>query len=166
MKRVGIFPGSFDPFTLGHLATVRQGLRLVDELVVAVMTNTGKHPLFTADERVAQIRVATAGLPGVRVVAAPHLLTVDFAEQLGASVIIRGLRDASDYTFENSIAVANAKLAPDITTVLLPADTQNVGTSSSIVKEIASFGGDVTPFVPVNVAAALHAKFGDAHDEA
>ncbi|WP_127849635.1 pantetheine-phosphate adenylyltransferase [Lacticaseibacillus hulanensis] len=161
MTRIGIFPGSFDPFTLGHLATVRQGLRLVDELVVAVMTNTGKTSLFTAEERVAQIKVATADLTGVRVVAAPQMLTVAFAKQVGAQVIIRGLRDAADYTFENSIAVANAKMAPDITTVLLPADANNVGTSSSIVKEIAAFGGDLTPFVPANVSAALRQKFGD-----
>ncbi len=162
MTKTAIFPGSFDPFTLGHLATVRQGLRLVDDLIVAVMTNTGKTPLFTAEERVAQIQLATAGMTGVRVVAAPHLLTVDFAKSVHADVIIRGLRDAGDYTFENAIAVANAKLAPEITTVLLPAEPDNVGTSSSIVKEIASFGGDVTHFVPDNIATDLKQKFGDA----
>ncbi|KRM55948.1 pantetheine-phosphate adenylyltransferase [Lacticaseibacillus sharpeae] len=161
MKRIGIFPGSFDPFTLGHLATVRQGLRLVDELVIAVMTNTEKKALFTATERVAQIEQATAGMPGVRVVAAPRSLTIDFARSMGANVIIRGLRDTSDYTFESAIAVANAKMAPEITTVLLPAEPNNVGTSSSIVKEIAAFGGDLTPFVPQNIVLALQAKLGD-----
>ncbi len=164
MRKVAIFPGSFDPFTNGHLETVRRAAGLFDDLIVAVMTNTNKRALFTPAERVALIEDCLVGLPNVHVQAHAAALTVDLARELGAQYIVRGLRNASDYTFETEIAHANAKMAPEITTILLPARGSEVGISSSVVKEIASFGGDLSDFVPAGVARALEAKFGGAHE--
>ncbi|WDF83829.1 pantetheine-phosphate adenylyltransferase [Lacticaseibacillus pabuli] len=158
-----IFPGSFDPFTNGHLATVERASKMFDHVIITVMTNTSKQALFSADERAALITEVVAGLDNVSVLAGASELTVELAQRLGASFIVRGLRNASDYTFENEIALANAKLRPNIQTVLLPARATESGISSSIVKEIASFGGDVSQFVPRPVAQALEAKFGDAY---
>ena len=158
-----IFPGSFDPFTNGHLATVQRASKMFDHVIITVMTNTSKQALFTADERADLITEVVAGLDNVSVLAGANELTVDLAKRLGAPFIVRGLRNASDYTFENEIALANAKLQPDIETILLPARANESGISSSIVKEIASFGGDVSQFVPRPVAVALEAKFGDTY---
>lgn len=164
MPKIAIFPGSFDPFTKGHLATVARSADLFDEVIVTVMTNTSKKALFTPEERVALIAEATADLANVSVQAHAGALTVDIAHELNAQYIVRGLRNASDYTFENEIALANAKLAPDIVTVLLPTRAEQQGIASSIVKEVATFGGDVTAFVTPNVAAALRKKMGAAHE--
>lgn len=163
MAKVAIFPGSFDPFTRGHLATVARSAQLFDHVIVTVMTNTSKRALFTPDERVALITDATADLSNVSVQAHADALTVDIARQLGAQFIVRGLRNASDYTFENEIALANAKLAPDIVTVLLPTRAEQQGIASSIVKEVAAFNGDIDDFVTPNVAAALRQKMEAAH---
>jgi pantetheine-phosphate adenylyltransferase len=165
MAKIAIFPGSFDPFTKGHLATVARSADLFDEVIVTVMTNTSKQALFTPAERVALIADATADLPNVSVQAHAGALTVDIARELHAGFIVRGLRNASDYTFENEIALANAKLAPEIVTVLLPTRAPEQGIASSIVKEVATFGGDVTNFVTPNVAAALRQKMEAANDQ-
>jgi pantetheine-phosphate adenylyltransferase len=158
--KVAIFPGSFDPFTNGHLDTVRRASTMFDRVVVAVMTNTSKRPLFSADEKTALIQTAVAQLANVSVVAQPAALTVDFACQLHAQFIVRGLRNVQDFSYENDIAAVNARLAPDIQTVLLPAKADYAAISSSIIKEVASFGGDVSTMVPANVAAALRDKLG------
>jgi pantetheine-phosphate adenylyltransferase len=165
MAKIAIFPGSFDPFTKGHLATVARSAELFDQLIVTVMTNTSKQALFTPSERVALIQDATAEWGNVSVQAHAGALTVDIAHELHAQYIVRGLRNAADYTFENEIALANAKLAPDIVTVLLPTRAEQQGIASSIVKEVATFGGDVTQFVTPNVALALRKKMGAANDK-
>lgn len=164
MGKVAIFPGSFDPVTLGHLATIRRASGMFDRLIVTVMTNTNKQALFSPEERVALIEAAISDLPNVVVQAHAAALTIDIARRLNADYIVRGLRNASDYTFESEIAQANAKLAPEITTVLLPARGDELGIASSIVKEIASFGGDVSKFVPADVAKALAARLDASHD--
>lgn len=164
MGTIAIFPGSFDPFTRGHLATVTRASGMFDQLIITVMTNTSKSALFTPDERVTLIEAAVSDLPNVTVQAHAAALTVDIAHQLNATYIVRGLRNASDYTFESEIAQANAKLAPEVVTVLLPARGEELGIASSIVKEIAKFGGDVRSFVTDNVADALVAKLEHPHD--
>ncbi|KRM88007.1 pantetheine-phosphate adenylyltransferase [Lacticaseibacillus thailandensis] len=159
-ERIAIFPGSFDPFTNGHLDTVRRASAIFDRVVVAVMTNTSKQPLFSASEKTALIAGALVGLPNVSVVAQSAALTVDFARHLHAQFIVRGLRNVQDFSYENDIAAVNARLAPDIQTVLLPAKPEYAAISSSIIKEVAAFGGDVSTMVPANVARALQQKLG------
>ncbi|WP_125703194.1 pantetheine-phosphate adenylyltransferase [Lacticaseibacillus daqingensis] len=159
MAKIALFPGSFDPFTNGHLDTVTRASRLFDEVVIAAMTNTSKQSLFNAAEKQALIEAAVAPLPNVRVVAQPAMLTVDYARQIGATALIRGVRNTADYNYESGIADMNANLAPAIETVLLFGDKRYRFISSSLIKEVASFGGDVSALVPANVAEALAAKF-------
>lgn len=161
-----IFPGSFDPFTNGHLDTVTRAAKMFDKVVVAVMTNTSKHPLFSAAEKVALIQEATAGLANVDVVASPSMLTVRFAKQIGATVLVRGVRSGKDLDYEQDIAEMNQVLSPQLETVLLLADKRYRFLSSSLIKEVATFGGDVSSLLPANVNAAVMAKLGDAHEQA
>lgn len=165
MAKIAVYPGSFDPFTNGHLDIVQRASALFDEVVVAALTNTSKSPLFTSAEKLALIQQAVAALPNVRVVALPHALTVDFAQQLGAQYMVRGLRSSADFTYEADIATLNAQLAPAVQTVFLLASPAYRSLSSSMVKEVASFQADVSALVPAGIAAALKAKFagnGDA----
>ncbi|MFD1432586.1 pantetheine-phosphate adenylyltransferase [Lacticaseibacillus yichunensis] len=165
MTKIAIFPGSFDPFTNGHLDTVTKASQLFDKVVVAVMTNTNKNAVFSGAEKVAMIEAATAGLANVEVYEQPHMLTVAFAKQSGAQYMVRGVRNTADLNYENDIAAMNQTLASDIQTVLLPADPKWRFLSSSLIREVASFGGDVATLVPANVNAALKAHFGgDRHD--
>ena len=161
-----IFPGSFDPFTNGHLDTVTRAAKMFDTVVVAVMTNTSKRPLFTGAEKVALIKAATADLANVEVVAAPSMLTVKFAQQLGATVLVRGVRSGKDLDYEQDRAEMNQVLSPQLETVLLLADKRYRFLSSSLIKEVATFGGDVSSLLPANVNAAVMAKLGDAHEQA
>ncbi|MFD1392933.1 pantetheine-phosphate adenylyltransferase [Lacticaseibacillus jixianensis] len=161
-----IFPGSFDPFTNGHLDTVARAAKMFDTVVVAVMTNTAKRPLFTAAEKLALIKGATAGLANVDVVAAPAMLTVKFAQQIGATVLVRGVRSGKDLDYEQDIAEMNQVLSPQLETVLLLADKRYRFLSSSLIKEVATFGGDVSSLLPANVNAAIGAKLGDVHEQA
>ncbi|WP_407891367.1 pantetheine-phosphate adenylyltransferase [Lacticaseibacillus sp. N501-2] len=164
MSRKAIFPGSFDPFTNGHLDTVKRAAALFDEVTIACMTNSNKHPLFGADEKQALIKAAVADLPNVNVVALPHQLTVAFAQSLGATYMVRGLRSSRDFDYEADVATINTQLAPQVETVFLLADPKYRNLSSSMVKEVASFGADVSQMVPANIAAALRQKLGgDAH---
>ncbi|EKQ00058.1 methyltransferase/phosphopantetheine adenylyltransferase [Lacticaseibacillus paracasei] len=162
-KKIAVFPGSFDPFTNGHLDTVKRASRLFDEVVVAAMTNTSKKPLFSSEEKLALISESTAGLPNVKAMAAPKRLTVEFARSIGARFMIRGIRNVADFGYEADIATVNHDLDPEIETVFLLADKQYDALSSTIIKEVAAFGGDVHRFVPAPVEAALYAKLGDAH---
>lgn len=160
-----IFPGSFDPFTNGHLDTVTRAAKLFDQVVIAVMTNTSKRPLFTGAEKVALIKAATADLPNVEVVQPPAMLTVAYAKQIGATVLVRGVRSGKDLDYEQDIAEMNHALAPQLETVLLLADKRYRFLSSSLIKEVATFGGDVSGFLPANVNAAVMAKLGDTHEK-
>jgi pantetheine-phosphate adenylyltransferase len=156
---VAVYPGSFDPITNGHLDIVERAANVFDTLIVAVLANPKKAPLLTVDERMAVIREALsdAGAPagGTVEVAAFDGLTVDFARQHGASAIVRGLRAISDFETEMQLAHNNRALAPAIDTVFFMTSAENSYVSSSLVKEIASFGGDVSRMVPAAARAAL-----------
>ena len=156
-KKIAVFPGSFDPFTNGHLDTVLRASRLFDEVVVAAMTNTSKRALFSSDEKLALIEASTADIANVKAVAAPRRLTVEFARSIGARFIIRGIRNVAD------IATVNHDLDQEIETVFLLADKQYDALSSTIIKEVAAFGGDIHRFVPAPVEKALYAKLGESH---
>ena len=161
-KRIGVYPGTFDPITLGHLDIVRRGLKLVDKLIIGVTTNPSKTGLFSAGERVAQIVRETKGLAGksgaeIEVVAFDQLL-MDFAVGQNADIIIRGLRAVSDFEYEFQMAGMNAALNPNVETVFLMADARLQSIASRLVKEIAVYGGDITPFVPAAIATEVTAK--------
>lgn len=164
MAKIALFPGSFDPMTNGHLDTVQRASQLFDKVIVAVMTNTAKKPLFSSDERVALIEAATADLPNVSVVAQAGKLTVDFAHEMDAKFIIRGLRNANDLAYEADIARVNAVLDQSIETVFLLADPAYLSVSSSMIKEVATFGGDVSALVPPAVVQALKQRLGGNHE--
>lgn len=159
MKIIALYPGTFDPITNGHTDLVRRAAHLFGEVVVAVASNPKKKPLFTQDERVQLARTVLADVPGVRVVGFDTLL-VDFARELGARVLLRGLRAVSDFEFEFQMAGMNRRLAPDVETVFMTPAEQETFISASLVKEIAGLGGDVSGFVDSRVVAALKKKLG------
>jgi pantetheine-phosphate adenylyltransferase len=153
-----LYPGSFDPLTLGHLDLIERGVRLFDGLVVAVLQNPAKQPCFPLEKRLEQIRAATADLEGVEVSSFDGL-TVDVARRCGAAVILRGLRALSDFEFELQIAHTNKSLSPQMETLFLATAVHHSFLSSSVVKEVARFGGDVSHMVPPGVAADLARLF-------
>ena len=156
--RRAIYPGSFDPFTNGHLDVVQRAAKLFDEVVVAVANNEAKHPLFSQEERLQMVRTAVAKMPNVKADAFDGLL-VDYVARKKARAIVRGLRAISDFEFEFQLALMNRKLDENIETIfMMPKDTYTF-IRSRIVKEIAHLGGDVRQFVPANVQAALKQKF-------
>ena len=156
--RRAVCPGSFDPPTFGHLDIVRRASGLFDEVVVAVGTKVSKNRLFGADERIAMMQRACADLPNVSVEAFAGLVTTFCAER-GATAIVKGLRAASDFDYELQMAQMNASLA-DVETVFVPTSPERGFVSSSLVKEVAGFGGDVSAFVPPFVHDALQARLG------
>jgi pantetheine-phosphate adenylyltransferase len=159
MTRRGLYPGSFDPFTNGHLDVVRRAARLFDELIVAVAANPEKRaPLFTPDERLEMIRETLADLPGVTVTTYRGL-TVDFARSRGVTALVKGLRQASDFEAELQQALMNRELAPEVETIFLMSGFAQIFVSSSILKDVASHGRDITSFVPPLVAMRLEEKF-------
>ena len=153
--RVALYPGSFDPLTRGHEDLIRRSLVLADRVVVAIAVNINKTPLFTTDERLAFIREAMRDEPRVEVQAFSGLL-VDFARTIGATINVRGVRVVNDFESESQMAHMNRKLYPSLETVFL---TPSTDTSSSLVREVARFGGDVSPFVHPVVARALADRF-------
>ena len=161
--RTGLYPGSFDPVTFGHVDIVRRARHLVDKLVIAIGTHHDKHPLFTAEERV---KLASAVLKpvakkiGLKLeVTTYDKLTVAAARDAGATVVIRGLRDAGDFDYEMQMAGMNTALAPEIETVFLASSPETRHIAASLVRQIAAMGGDVSTFVPPIVATALKRKF-------
>lgn len=148
MKRA-IFPGSFDPFTIGHDDIVRRGLRLFDEIVIGIGRNSTKHETFPIDERLEAIRRIYADEPRVRV-AVYDCLTVDFAHQVDAHFILRGIRSVSDFEYERSMAEANKQLA-DIETIILYTSPEYAHVSSTLVRDLYSYGRDITPFIPNHI---------------
>ena len=156
-----LYPGSFDPLTLGHLDVIERGANLFDNLVVAVLRNPSKNPCFSVEERLQQIEAATQHLSNVRV-AAFDGLTVDFAQNCGAGVILRGLRALSDFEYELQIAHTNKSLAPGLETLFLATATAHSFLSSSVVKEVARFGGSVGHMVPTGVAEDLSRLFNQS----
>jgi pantetheine-phosphate adenylyltransferase len=155
---IGVYPGTFDPITLGHADIIRRGAHLVDRLVVGVTTNPSKEPMFTVAERLDMVRREVANLaPNVDVVEFDSLL-MDFAEAQGASLILRGLRAVADFEYEFQMAGMNQQLNDEIETVFLMADVALQPIASRLVKEIARYGGDIGKFVPPAVAADVKAK--------
>ncbi|GGI87540.1 phosphopantetheine adenylyltransferase [Polymorphobacter multimanifer] len=157
MARIGVYPGTFDPVTLGHMDIIRRGAKLVDRLVIGVATNPSKSPMFTLEERKAQILRETADIPGVEVVAFDALL-MTFAERQGASMIVRGLRAVADFEYEFQMAGMNQQLNNAIETVFLMADVALQPIASRLVKEIAIYGGEIGKFVSPAVAAEVRAR--------
>lgn len=157
MKRA-IYPGSFDPVTLGHLDIIRRSAALVDELIIGILVNKGKTPMFTQQERLEMLLETTKGIPNVTVKTFDGM-TVDFARQNNAKMIIRGLRAVTDYEVEMQIAQTNRNIHPDIETVFLATSLEYAFLSSTIVKEVASYHSDVSNFVPSCVQKKLEEKF-------
>jgi pantetheine-phosphate adenylyltransferase len=159
--RTAIYPGSFDPLTNGHLDVLERAAKLFDRVIVAVALSESKNPLFTLEERVALMKPAVARMKNVKAGVFDGLL-VEYAHKQKAQAIVRGLRAVSDFEFEFQMALMNRKLAKDIETIfMMPKETYTF-ISSRIVKEIARMGGDVSPFVPPHVAAALKKKLKTA----
>jgi len=158
MEKVGVYPGSFDPVTFGHIDIIERASKLVDRLVVGVLVNSEKTPLFSDIERVNMIKEAVKNLPNVEVVCFDGL-TVNFAREKGAVCIIRGLRAVTDFEYELQIAQLNRVQNPDIETIFLLTNLKYSYLSSTFSKEVASYGGDISSFVPENVKRELIKKF-------
>jgi len=155
--RSAVYPGSFDPFTNGHLDIVERALKIADNLTIAVLKNTSKKSLFTPDERVDIIREVLAGYKQVKVETFEGLM-VDFCRQRNIQLVIRGLRAVSDFDYEHAIFLMNKKLLPDLETLFLMAGSDNSFISSTIVKEVAHFGGNISDQVPPIVLERMKAK--------
>ena len=161
MKRIALYPGTFDPMTNGHLDIIRRAMRLCDKLVIGVAINRDKGPLFSLEERTEMVISALSDMDSdcqVEVVPFEGLL-MHFVESVGASVIIRGLRAVSDFEYEFQMVGMNRKLNPEVETVFLMSDVQNQAIASRLVKEIARLGGDVSSFVTPSVKKRLEDKF-------
>ena len=159
MDKVGLYSGTFDPVTNGHLDVIERGYELFDRLYITVAQNINKKTLFTVEERVEMLKCATAHLPNVEVMVCSDKLVVDFVKEVGAKTILRGLRAVTDFEYEFQIATTNKRLAPEIETVFLMTKAENMFLSSSTTKEVARFGGDVSSFVPDFVKDALEEKY-------
>ena len=159
---IAIYPGSFDPVTRGHLDIIKRAARINDRLIVAVLINSAKHPLFTIDERVALLQECCKDLPNVTVESFDGL-TVEFARRRHATVMVRGLRAVTDFENEIQLAQTNYALMPGIETVFLAPNIRWSYLSSTVVKEAARYGSDISKFVTPNVEAAVKAKFAALH---
>lgn len=152
--KVALFPGTFDPLTLGHLDLIKRGSALFDQLAIAVMTNESKHPLFSVDERVQQVKEAVSGLANVSVITAEGL-SVDLMNRIGADYLMRGLRNANDFQYERDIAAMNNYLDDQCETIFFLAKPEYQHLSSSLLKEVTSAGGDISAYLPANINEAL-----------
>ena len=163
MRRLAVYPGSFDPPTLGHLDVIERAAQLFEELVVAVGTNPAKDPFLSVEARVEGLRLCTQGMSNVKAAAFPGLLA-DFVQSLGADAIVRGLRTSADFEFEFHMATANRNLVHDLETVFLMSRPEHSYLSSSIVREVATLGGDYSAMVPKQmrpiIAQAISARNG------
>lgn len=158
MNRAAIYPGTFDPITLGHLDVIERAARIFPRLVVAVAASTRKETLFSLEERCQLVKEAVRALPNVEVEPFEGLL-VDYARSKGIRILVRGLRAFSDFEFEFQMALSNRKMAPDIETLFLMPKEDYSYVSSSTVREIAQFGGDVSQFVPPHIVQAIRSKY-------
>ena len=151
---VAVCPGSFDPVTVGHLDIIKRAAGMFSKVIVVVMTNSSKHPCFTADERISMIRSVVSDIPNVEVDTYDGLLA-DYAKKVNAGAIVKGLRAMSDFEYEFQMALTNKKLNPYVETVFLTTQAENMYLSSSMVKEIASMGGDIKDFVPAEILETI-----------
>lgn len=152
--KIGIYPGSFDPVTRGHLDIIQRAEKLFDRLIVAVMVNPNKNSTFTVAERVNLLKRATAGLDHVEIESFDGLLA-EYAKLHNATAIVKGLRALSDFEYEFQMALTNRKLNPNLETVFLTTSAENMFLSSSMVRQVARFGGDISPFVPEELASEI-----------
>lgn len=156
--KIGVYPGSFDPITKGHLDIIERAAKVVDKLIIAVLDNSEKRPMFSTEERVELIKDATSYLSNIEVESF-HGLTVDFAKQRGATVLVRGLRAVTDFDYELQIAQTNHKICPEIDTIFFTTSVEYSYLSSSIVKELAKYKGEIKDLVPANVCEAITQKY-------
>ena len=156
--RIGVYPGTFDPLTLGHMDIIRRGAKLVDRLVIGVTTNPSKSPMFSLPERLAAVEREVAEVEGDIGVVSFDSLLMDFAEREGARVVVRGLRAVADFEYEYQMAGMNQQLNPRVETIFLMADVSLQPIASRLVKEIALYGGAIERFVPAAVAAEVVAR--------
>lgn len=156
--RIGIYPGSFDPITLGHLDVIERAAKLVDSLIIGVLNNSSKQPLFSAEDRVGMIKLVTAHIPNVKVEAFEGLL-VDFAKERNASIVVRGLRAVTDFEYELQMAQTNSKISSQVDTIFLATNVKYAYLSSSVVREIAKYGGDISHFVPEEIMPLVYNKY-------
>ena len=155
--KIAIYPGSFDPVTSGHLNIIQRAANIFDKLIVCVMVNAGKNPMFTLEERVDLIRRVTSGLNNVEVDSSSELLA-DYAKKRGSCVIVKGLRASSDFENEFQMALINHKINPELDTMFLPAESQYLYLSSSTVKELGSYGVDLSDFLPAEIIPDFQEK--------
>ena len=153
-----IYPGSFDPVTLGHIDIIRRSAELFDHLIIAVLNNSAKKPLFTVEERVHMLKEVTKDIPNTEVLSFGGL-TVEFARECGAHALVRGLRAVTDFEYELQLAQLNRVIAPEIDTVFLTTNLKYAYLSSSSVKEVAAYGGDISSFLTPYVEERVHEKF-------
>ncbi len=158
-KRIGIYPGTFDPITLGHMDIIERGAKLVDELIIGVTTNAAKSPMFSDDERITMVKREVAGIgdDSIRVVGFDSLL-VDFADEMGASTVIRGIRGVTDFEYEYQLTGMNRQLNHNVETVFLMADISLQHIASRLVKEVAIYGGEISKFVTASVREDVIAR--------
>lgn len=154
-----IYPGSFDPVTLGHLDIIVRSTRIVDELIVGVLDNSAKTPLFSVEERVAMLNEVVSGLGNVKVEAF-HGLLINFAKMKQADIIVRGLRAVTDFEYELQISQMNRTISNEVDTMFLSTSLEYAYLSSTVVREVASYGGDISHFVPENIMGRIYRKFG------
>ena len=157
--KIAIYPGSFDPITSGHLNIIQRSANIFDKLIVCVMVNAGKSPMFTLDERVSLIRRVTRDLPNVEVECSNELLA-DYARRKGSCVIVKGLRAGSDFENEFQMALINHKINPELDTMFLTAESQYMYLSSSTVKELGRYGVDLSDFLPKEIIPDFQEKLG------
>ncbi len=154
-----IYPGSFDPVTFGHIDIIQRAAQMVDELTVSILSNKVKSPLFSVEERVNMLKEVTKEIPNVKIDSFSGLL-IDYAKSLKATIVVRGLRAITDFEYELQFAQTNRKLAPKIDTIFLFTSLEYAYLSSTTVKEVASFGGDILEFVPPAIAKEIYKKYG------
>lgn len=159
MSRIALYPGSFDPISNGHIDIIKRASTLFDQVVIAVATNTSKKSLFTTEEKVRLIQENIVSLPNVEIVKHSGGLTVDLADELNATILLRGLRSVKDFEYEADIAAMNKTQNKRVETVFLASEEQYRFVSSSLVKEVAMFGGDISGLVPDNVNKAMKKKY-------
>ena len=157
--KIALYPGSFDPVTIGHLNIIRRAANIFDKLIVCVMVNAGKNPMFSLEERVDLIRRVTSDIPNVEVDSSSELLA-EYAKRRGSCVIVKGLRAGSDFENEFQMALVNKKINPELDTMFLTAESQYMYLSSSMVKELGTYGVDLSDFLPEEIISDFQNKLG------